>query len=216
MFVFAATTLLGGPASADTLDGADEVVLATMIDGVITPLSEEFQEAASLDLGAPPSTDPNVVTPNLIGFDVWADCYLGNNEELAFALYTRWWNGVGKDVRLKCGNQYWGYKHIQIGHQQDWQNKLDAARNAGWNVGTIATMGSWDDLMNAATASAVTYPDHWTSRPVNDTTCVFAFLYFYNVQTAEIVYEFNVRASYANNSDRLITSFPTSDTQCPG
>jgi len=216
VLVFATTTMLAGPASADTVEGVDEIVLATMIDGVMTPLSDEILDAALLDLDTPPPADPNTVTPYLIGFNVWVDCYIDNQEEKAFALYTRWWNGVGKDVRLKCGNQYWGYKHIQNGHQQDWQNKLDAARNAGWNQGTIATGGSWDDLMSAATSSVILYPDHWTSRPVNDTTCVFATLSLVNVQTQQVVYEFNVRANYANNSDRLITSFPTKGTKCPG
>ena len=218
---FAVTMVASTPAVADPVEPPtpDQVGIMVMVDGVLVPLSEEFQESVSLDLQPPrpqprPRPKDENGSANLINFDQWVSCFAANAEESVFATYTWWWDGTSRDVRLKCGNEFWGYKHIRTEHESDWQNKLDAARNAGWNVGPIANGGSWDDLMSAGAASAIDWPTGVYDNPANTTTCVYSTMYFWNYTTDTLAYQFDVRAGFANNNDRLITTFPMTVGSC--
>jgi hypothetical protein len=215
-----ATTLLvgagvSGPASAVEPEGAadtGEVALMVKVNGVAVPLEDAFLEAAALDLHATTPTDPHTVSPSLINFDQWFRCYSLNEENTVFELYTHYWDGVGKDIRLKCGTSGWGYKHIRERHEGDWQVKMDTARSRGWNA--ILSQGSWDDLMNASVASTVIWGEFVGGDALNNTKCSNSTMSFVNTGTGQVVYEFNVTAVWANDSDRLITAYPTSKFVC--
>ena len=214
----AATVSVAGPAAADSGPSAPptDVQLVTFVNGVWVPVSDALEEASLLDLEPVSARDAGVVTPNLIDWNQWFGCFSLNNEDDVFAEYVFWWDGEGQDVRLKCGNEYWGYKHIRSGHEADWQNKLNAARAAGWNIGPVANGGSWDDFMSEAAAVSILWPDPSSinNNPSNVTTCVIGNLGFFNLQTSELVYQFNAKVIFANDSDRLITAYPTSGASC--
>lgn len=212
-------SLLGAPpALAGELDPDRTAITAFVkVDGELAEVDSTFSDSA-LDLTV--TTDPHVgaISSRLIAWDQWFGCFSLNHQDDSFALYTSWWDGEGKDVRLKCGtgdeNSGWGYKHIRAGKEADWQAKLDAARRAGWDSAAQG-VESWDDLMSGATATAVMWPEYRRVSQVNNTTCgVTEILFAKKKNPSQVVYSFRVRAAWANDSDRLITSFPQSGTTC--
>ena len=218
---FLAATLAGvltlsavSPAMAADPSDEGAVVMMTKIDGVLRPVDLELQESASLDLKATPAMDPDSMSASLIDFTQWVSCFTLNNADDEFQLYTWFWNGTPKDIRLKCGTDGWGYKHIRNGHESGWQATLNSARAAGWNTGSIATSGSWDDLMSAAVSNAIAWGDFVGGNALNNTTCANSAVLFVNSATGAVVYEFNVTAVWANDSDRLITAYKTSSSVC--
>ena len=189
-----------------------EVKMFVKIDGQLVEADEIIAET-DIDLSQPASEEPGQISPQLIGWDQWYGCFVLNNQNDIFVEYTHYWNGIAHDVNLKCGTSGWGYKHIQEGHQQDWQNKYDNAVSVGWNPASQG-IHSWDDLLAAATGVAVTWPDYVRDNTINQTRCGVAEAFFINTQTGAIEYSFPTRAAWALNSDRLITAFPQSGYTC--
>lgn len=157
------------------------------------------------------------VSPQLIDFGQWWGCWNQNDSSLIFGEYTFYWNGAGHDVRLRCGEDTsgvgWGYKHITVKHEADWQAKYDEAISLGWNPAADG-LGSWDDLMHVATGTAITYPGFVGDVASNNTRCVVARVYFVERDTGIPALIFNSRAVFAVDSDRLITAFPQSSSTC--
>jgi hypothetical protein len=185
--------------------------------GKLLEIDSTFSENALHLTGATPSENGGK-SSRLITFDQWFRCFSLNQENDAFALYTSWWDGKGKDIRLKCGagdaNAGWGYKHIRAGKEADWQAKLNAARANGWDSASQG-VESWDDLMSGAAATAVMWPEYRSVSSVNNTTCGVTEIYFAKKSNpSQVVYSFRVRAAWANDSDRLITAFPQSGATC--
>ena len=214
----AVSLLCATPAWAGDLDPSPTAVAAFVkVDGELAEVDSTFTDSA-LDLSETTHPNGGVISSRLIGWDQWFGCFSLNHQDDVFALYTSWWDGKGKDIRLKCGTgdekSGWGYKHIRAGKESDWQAKLNAARAAGWDS-TAQGVESWDDLMSGATASAVMWPEYRRVSPVNNTTCgVTEIVFAKKNNPSQVVYSFRVRAAWANDSDRLITSFPQSGTTC--
>ncbi|WP_159502263.1 hypothetical protein [Microbacterium sp. 18062] len=198
-------------AEAIRASGDTDLSLAVMVDGELTPV-DELIDIQSLDLnGSEPSVGE--VTPQLINLDQWTRCYVFDELDSVFASYIFYWNGAGKDVRLKCGTSGWGYKHIQAEHQDDWQAKYDNAVAQGWNP-SLQGIQSWDDLMNVVVSTITMYPDYVGSNSINQTQCGVTMVYFIQTSTGLPAYQFRSRAAWATNSDRLITAFPTGSLVC--
>ncbi|WP_369963787.1 hypothetical protein [Leifsonia sp. EB34] len=166
-----ASVLWASPAWAGELDPDRAAVAAFVkVDGELVEVDSTFSDSA---LHLTETTDPSggAISSRLIGWDQWFGCFSLNHQDDTFALYTSWWDGQGKDVRLKCGtgdeNSGWGYKHIRAGKEADWQAKLNAARAAGCDSAAQG-VESWDDLMSGATASAVMWPEYRRVSPVNN------------------------------------------------
>lgn len=184
------------------------------VDGHLVDLEEHFREN-ELDLDrATASADPR---SRLIDLSQWVSCYTFNIRDEVFNLYTHYWDGVGHDVRLKCGEPGgggWGYRHIEDGHRDDWQNKLDKARSNGWKS-EVQGVNSWDDLMSGAAASAITWPEKIGGNTMSATKCGITDLYLVDTDRPQVVLmTIRVLASWATNSDRLITAYPTSKSTC--
>ncbi|MDA4893387.1 hypothetical protein PFZ55_41645 [Streptomyces sp. MS2A] len=180
--------------------------------GELIPLGEY-----ALDLNGPAQPNGNTnetATPYLIDFNQWVSCFSLNNEGEVFASYSHPYNGGRQDVRLKCGNSTWGYKHIRLNHEADWQEKYNTARDRGWNP-ELQGMNGWDDLMAEGAGNAIRF---WTyAGPVsNNTKCTVGELVFveWNGSTWTIVYEFRAVAAFATNSDKLISTYPTRHATC--
>ncbi|MGO4301951.1 hypothetical protein [Leifsonia sp. RAF41] len=220
-FVLTATSaavLLGlasaAPATAE-IETSRTVALFTRVDGKPLQLDGDDLTSHALDLTAPveEASDSVSIAPRLIDWNQWFGCYSLNTENDVFADYMFWWDGYGHDVRLKCGNSSWGYKHIREDKEGGWQSKLDSARAAGWQASALG-VESWDDLMSGATGAIILYPDYLRKDAINNKWCANNEFYLQDVKTGRELYSFRVEAAWASDSDRLITSFPTSRTYC--
>lgn len=209
------TTLAASPAAAEVPDSVSGPGWFAMVDGQLVDVGDRFRSHV-LDLDQPAKSAPDLA-PRLIDLSQWVSCYTFNMKDEVFAEYTHYWDGVGHDVRLKCGDygtSGWGYRHIEEGHKSDWQTKLDQARAKGWNS-QWQGVESWDDLMAGAAASAITWPEHVGSNAVSKTKCGITDLYLVDRNRPQVVLMvIRVAAVWATNSDRLITAYPTQKTVC--
>ncbi|WP_431246666.1 hypothetical protein [Leifsonia xyli] len=211
--VIAALLFAGAtPAQAAEEPQPDEIALfARGANGEVVKLDADFVAKTSFDLHTAPSDGQ--VTLQLINWDQWFGCFSLNNETDVFATYAFPWNGSVQLVRLKCGTDSYGYKHIRAKHESQWQAQLDGARAHGWNSQAFG-VESWDDLMSAVTGAIITYPDYYQAYPLNNKRCSNTEFYLQNLSTGAIVYSFRAIASWASDSDRLITSYPTTSLVC--
>lgn len=207
----------GGVAAYANDDNADEnsVQLFVRHGGEPTQVSASELAEYTFDLTALAAGSP--AASRLIGWDQWFGCFSLNHRDDVFSSYTHYWDGVGHDIRLKCGegdaSSGWGYKHIRAKHEIDWQSKLDTARQRGWNAAAQG-VESWDDLMAGAIGEVTWWPDVKQVNAAAQTTCGVSELMFVNTRTGEIVYSFYARVGWANNNDRVITAFPQSTPRC--
>lgn len=201
-----------GAANATEASPEDEILMYIKVDGQPVPVDAYLTEN-TLDSEPEPEPEPGTVSPFLIDFDQWFRCYSLNMEDEVFAEYRHL--ADGHDIRLKCGDSDYGYKHIREGKETAWQNKLNDARAAGW-VSQTQGIESWDDLMASVAGIAITWPDYVGANPLNQTKCGVSEAIFRSTDTGEIVYSFYVRSAWATNNDNLITSFPQSTSTCPG
>ncbi|NQX13085.1 hypothetical protein HQQ80_15755 [Microbacteriaceae bacterium VKM Ac-2855] len=203
--------------AADTVGEESAVRLYVRIDGVLAPADPSAIESATSGLPSEQTPSGGPATPRLIDWNQWYGCFSLNNQDDIFAEYVHWWDGVGQDIRLTCGNGVafggWGYKHIRAKHEADWQAPFDQARAARWNPANDG-MESWDDLMAFAAGQAVSWPAFKGGNSISGTTCGVTEVIFYEQNTGSEVYKFRARAGWADGSDRLITSFPQSGTTC--
>jgi hypothetical protein len=109
---------------------------------------------------------------------------------------TAVYNFGGGLARLRCGDSKYGYRHIQIRHQQDWQNIADYD---GVNWRTAADWGMWNALYHPESSS-------WQSP--NDTQVYEATIRLINKRTRQVVRLATVRVVVARGSKNIITSFP--------
>ncbi|MDQ1217722.1 hypothetical protein [Microbacterium arborescens] len=217
----AAALLAGGttPALADENNSGDVLAFIENGEGELIRLDDAFD--TNLGLEQPPAAgEEDVATPYLINFDQWFRCFSLSQKYEVFGEYAFFLsNDNWQDVRLKCGehnsvtNTGFGYKHIRARHEADWQSKYDAARNAGWNADAQGLEG-WDDLMHAGAQQSLTFPTYYSGIKGNNTRCAVGRLVFINVQSGQIVYSMGVTSAFAVNSDRLISSYPSSGTTC--
>ena len=209
-------SVVGVTAASAATENASQVALFTKVNGKPVQLTDTEVAAHVLTLDAPASDSAEgpTVAPYLIDWNQWFGCFSLNNANDVSANYMFWYDGRGQDVRLKCGESgKWGYKHIREGKEADWQNKLDAARAAGWQASALG-VESWDDLMSGVTAGLILYPDYLRKDTVNNKWCANNEFYLQDVNTGRELYSFRVEAAWASDSDRLITSLPTSRTYC--
>lgn len=200
----AAVALSGALTAAAAPDpGADgqstEIGYITVGDRTLT--ADEFFGDSRLSTPAPTS---GTVTPRLIDFPQWVQCFTLNDTEMVIKSYTTWWNGLAETKRLKCGDSGFGYKHIRERHEADWQAKLNKITPSG-----LFPNVSWDDLMSAAAHNALAVPDY-TENVAGSKRCYVVKMGFFN-QNGVLIDAYNVRTIAATNSDRVITALPIRD-----
>lgn len=198
----------------DTSSASGDVQLGTMVEGVFTPLDPSSVAAHTLNLHATSTPKPGTVSSNLLSYDQWFGCYSLNHEDDIFSTYyTPSVNQQpGRTINLRCGNNSFGYKHIHAEHDGNWSDTYNAAKAKGWVPGSQGFQSS-DDLMSESAGTAIGYPNYYSIKPVNQTTCAVVNMDFFK-QGVGVVYSFNVVAVYSNTNDRLITTYPTSKTVC--
>ena len=201
-----------GAAVAEVPSQQSDIRLHVKIDGKLVELDREFLSARSISktIHSERQTNPS---SRLIDWNQWFGCFSLNNENDVFANYMHYWNGSGQDVRLKCGNDSWGYKHVRAGKETQWQAKLDGARAAGWVPSTVG-VDSWDDLMSGAAGAVVLWPEYRRVESVSNKICGNSEFYLLDLKTGRELYSFNVEVAWASDSDKLITAFPSSRLTC--
>lgn len=184
--------------------------------GTLVEVPDEFISSTLLDLEGttvPRQTCGTVKSPRLIGWNQWLDCYLNGNVELPIATYVWIWDGYRDDVKLKCGNDSYGYRHIDWKHSTDWKNKYNAAVAKGW-IPQQQNVHSWDDLRSLAAAVTLSWPENYVEQAGNK-ICVTSEVWMYRVSDMRVVDSFWVRAVFGKYTRNLITVFPQSDDYCP-
>lgn len=205
----------GSASAAANEDPSEEFGIAVVVGDELIRLSEDqvASVTANYDAGSPADTETNAdIAPKLIDFPAWTACFTFNAEETVFAEWNFAWNGVLNPVKLKCGNESWGYKHIKAGKETAWQTQLNKARTYGWD-GASMGVNNWDDLMAIAAGMTITYPEDVRTRASANTRCAVAGIYLMKGDVT--LYQFNTRVGFATNNDRLLTTFPQSSSQCP-
>lgn len=211
--VVAAGLVLGGTTPANASDEPDVRLVIQKADAWVD-VDMQALEAAALDLQEPAPPVDNVVGPRLIDFNQWVGCFSLNRETDVFAYYWFPWNGRLNAVNLKCGNSSYGYKHIRENHEAQWQQVLDTARARGWQSAQYG-VESWDDLMSGVTSGVVADPGAGlTKYDVSNKWCTKTTFGLWDTDQNAIVYDFGVETAWASDSDRLITSFPSSRKVC--
>jgi hypothetical protein len=205
--------VVGGATAAHASD-EPEVKLVVQHEDAWVDVDMEALEAATLDLNPPMTAEPGKPASRLIDWNQWFGCFSLNNETDVLARYWFPWDGRLKPVNLKCGNSSYGYKHIREGHESQWQDVLNTARDRGWQSAQYG-VESWDDLMSGVTSGVVADPGPGaTFYPVSNKWCTKTMFGLWDSAQKSIIYEFGVETAWASDSDRLITSFPSSRKVC--
>ncbi|MGF3053729.1 hypothetical protein ACQUSY_07170 [Microbacterium sp. YY-03] len=156
-----------------------------------------------------PSEGPSI-SPYLLDFGQWVSCIQIGNENDVFMNYQFAKDGQIQDVRLKCGNDYYGYRHIKKKHETDWNKLMTAGEALGW-VPESQGIESWDDLM-AQSAGMVLFGWQNTGyNPGNSKRCAIAKVQWYRMDTFQVVLSKRIIVVFATDSDRLITAYPPKD-----
>lgn len=205
--------VLGGAAAAHASDES-EVKLVVLQDEAWIDVDMDAFEAAALHLHPPAAPDAGKTTSRLIDWNQWFGCFSLNNANDVFDRYWFPWDGRLNAVNLKCGDSTFGYKHIKEGHESQWQDVLNRARSLGWPAAQFG-IESWDDMMSGVTSGVVADPGlGLTKKAVSNKWCTKADFGLWDITQKRIVYVFGVEAAWASDSDRLITSFPSTRKVC--
>ena len=200
-------------AAAASSDGEESrVSLVIRRDDAWQPVDPEMLRAAALRLNPVPEGEG--ASARLIDWNQWFGCFSLNNETDVFAYYWFPWDGSLRNVNLKCGTKDYGYKHIREGHESQWQGTLDAARAKGWKPAFYG-VESWDDLMSGVTAELVADPGPGLQKvQASNKWCTKGDFGLWDTDRKTIVYSFGVEVAWVADSDRLLTSFPSSRKVC--
>lgn len=117
---------------------------------------------------------------------LWAACGRSSPEDKVVATYSK--------AQLLCGNDKFGFRHIQNRHGDEWQ-QLAAIENRNWR-----------DIADMALAKALDNPDR-TVNQGRGTSCYSGQIYLVNFATGAIAK--TVQPSViVSNDGRIITAFP--------
>ncbi|MGO4518931.1 hypothetical protein AB4Y89_24330 [Terriglobus sp. 2YAB30_2] len=117
---------------------------------------------------------------------VWGACGTSSPEDKVVAKYGK--------ARLLCGNDKWGFRHIQEGHGTEWE-QLAAIENRNWR-----------DIADMAISKSLDNPDR-TVNQAGGRTCYSGQIYLVNFATGAIAT--TIYPSIIVLSDgRIITAFP--------
>ncbi|QBE47422.1 hypothetical protein [Leucobacter triazinivorans] len=216
----AVAALLGAAVPAQAETAAPSTPLTLMVqntDGTWTPVDLDGAGAVrNPDAGAPIGPAEQGPSPMLIDFNQWTACWVQNKSTAVFATYS--WlkpNSTYTNVTLQCGNNSYGYKHIVAqNHDDHWNAKLTAAKNAGWDSQNYRVY-TWDDLMHIVTASLLgTAGGYYSENSTSQKACRNGSYGLWSTQTHQLVYTFRAEAVWSMNNKRIITSYPSSRQVC--
>jgi len=140
---------------------------------------------------------------------IWGWCGLFDDSQKQVPTFERYrgdagnghWIRGGSSI-LHCGSSAkWGLRHIEAGHQSQWE--YDA-----WLVGT-----NWRNQADTAIAEVLIDPDRVTYRSQNNTSCYSREIYLERNDNHRVVGTRIPKVVVAAVSKNIITAYP-SDDQC--
>lgn len=158
--------------------------------------------------------DDGTVTPFLINDPIaWTACFVNHDEDYPLASYTYWGGSDPKIIELQCGyhntdtSTGHGWHHISAGHESQWRDRIKQLTSGD------PTGAGWDDLMSFANDSNISSPLIDIPRGSNNTRCVSAPILMYDLQ-GDYEYTFNPSVIFSTDTNRVITSIPSSTPSC--
>jgi hypothetical protein len=149
--------------------------------------------------------DSGTVKPMLLGVDDWTQCWVFNNETHPITGYDFSWDGEYKRISLQCGNEKTqGYHHIRFRHESEWRGRITEVSKENTDT--------WDDLMSFANQEGLKAPAY-SSGPRDGKLCVSPKIDMYSDPT-HYVYTFYPTVSVSLTNDRIVTSYPTTRSDC--
>ncbi|MFC8526317.1 hypothetical protein [Nocardia sp. NPDC057227] len=117
---------------------------------------------------------------------VWGACGRSSAEDKVVATYGR--------GRLLCGNDKWGFRHVQQNHGKEWE-QLAAIENRNWR-----------DIADMAIAKSLNDPQRTVDQG-GGATCYSGQVYLVNHVTGAIVQTIHPSVIVLTDG-RIITAFP--------
>lgn len=204
----AGATLLTGAADATDDDALDtsgwNVVVETT--GQVVP----FDDLGDL-IPEPSPAAEGEVTPRLIDDPVaWGSCFGPfYNRDYSLAAFDDVPDASGT-IYLQCGphdTKTYGWHHIQVQHEDDWQTRIDTA-----NAMTGRTGGNWDDLMAFSAMAATTGPAQWTIQ-YDGKRCYYTPITITD-QHNNAVFTYHPTVVVSMTNSRVITAYPSTSQDC--
>jgi hypothetical protein len=138
---------------------------------------------------------------------LWKNCGLFDKDEKVVRTFRRMRvetpNNIlkGGSSNLACGNKDWGYRHLKIRHQADWE-------------GHAAKTGDpWRDAADFAIYAVLIDPDRATYARRNDTFCLSRVILLVNNRTGRVVGTRTPHVIVGARTKNIVTAFPE-DKQC--
>lgn len=136
---------------------------------------------------------------------IWGWCGLFDGDQKVVRAFERYRGDAGGRHRLKggtsnlrCGStEESGYRHIQAGHQSQWE--FDA-----WLVGT-----NWRNQADFAIATVLRDPDRVTYNARNDTYCYSRLVYLERKADRRVVGDRTPNVVVGAGNSNIITAFPS-------
>ncbi|GAA1494077.1 hypothetical protein [Curtobacterium herbarum] len=210
----AAVVVIGGFALTNAREGDDAVLSAapsaTATDtadhdgtgtGTGTGAGTDTADGTSTSTGTDTGTSVAVIArqgPDLPGAPVLDRC--GSDGRASVARYD---TAALGDVVLQCGTSAQGYEHIRVRHTRDWQGVLSGH----------TTQRDWDDAMLTAVRTALTNPQKGLPVDAGDGKVCYAAPVRFDDGSAPSPDGF-VKVIVSATTDRVITAYPTRDSDC--
>lgn len=149
-----------------------------------------------------PAPDVSTYGMNPIAYTA---CWVFNQEDFPVGTYTYYAPSTTMTIYMQCGYGVGGhgYKHIELEHRSQWENRI---------IQVDGNPNDWDVLMDWVNMTVLGWamvdrPDGGAKR------CTSAPVLMYDAD-GNWVYTMNPTVIVATDTQRLITSFPSTTHQC--
>ncbi|WP_146240658.1 hypothetical protein [Curtobacterium sp. MCPF17_011] len=201
--VVAAVVVIGGFALTNAREG-DDAVLSAAPSATATAPAGQGADTGSTDTGSTDTgSDSSVAVITRSGPDLPGTAVLDRCASDGRASVARYDTAALGEVVLQCGTSAQGYEHIRVRHTRDWQDVL-----AGHT-----TQRDWDDAMLTAVRAALTNPQKGLPVDAGDgKVCYAAPVRFDDGSTPSP--DGFVKVIVSATTERVITAYPTRDSDC--
>jgi len=190
----AAVVVIGGFALTNAREG-DDTVRSAAPSATATDPSEQ-----GTGIG---STGSTVAVIARSGPDLPGSAVLDRCDSDGRAAVARYDTAALGDVVLQCGTSAQGYEHIRVRHTRDWQDVLSGH----------TTQRDWDDAMLTAVRTALTNPQKGLPVDAGDGKVCYAAPVRFDDGSAPSPDGF-VKVIVSATTERVITAYPTRDSDC--
>lgn len=202
----AAVVVIGGFALTNAREGDDTVRSAAPSATATDPSEPGTGTGTGAGTGSTDdtgSTDSTVAVIARSGPDLPGATVLDRCDSDGRAAVARYDTAALGDVVLQCGTSAQGYEHIRVRHTRDWQDVLSGH----------TTQRDWDDAMLTAVRTALTNPQKGLPVDAGDGKVCYAAPVRFDDGSAPSPDGF-VKVIVSATTERVITAYPTRDSDC--